>query len=344
MENAKHQSVQEVREQRLSVGTKAIFGMGDYLNTVTYGMIAAFLMAFLTDTIMIPMAAVTAIMSLSKLWDAVNDPIIGVIIDKSRSRWGVYRPWVLFGAIPFAISNIIIWAPIGHWSEGAKIGYVSVVYCLYMVFFTAYHIAYGSLGGTMEMVWDQELGQYVMRPIDNGQTTLFDQSGEGSGPIMDADYTVVDDPPALPAGTAALPAPQEEPEVAGLDSEETKERWDTFYWLLNFDGTPMKVLEAMGNYTVRTEANKVILTSANPHTTLYCSGEILSSHVGHRLVCKASGKMDGNPDTVSIICEECDDTLFELHSPAWTADEESVEPGEEVPEDYPYEAPGEEGE
>ena len=147
----------------------------------------------------------------------------------------------------------------------------------------------GSLGGTMEMVWDQELGQYVMRPIDNGQTTLFDQSGEGSGPIMDADYTVVDDPPALPAGTAALPAPQEEPEVAGLDSEETKERWDTFYWLLNFDGTPMKVLEAMGNYTVRTEANKVILTSANPHTTLYCSGEILSSHVGHRLVCKASG-------------------------------------------------------
>ena len=201
----------------------------------------------------------------------------------------------------------------------------------------------GSLGGTMEMVWDQELGQYVMRPIDNGQTTLFDQSGEGSGPIMDADYTVVDDPPALPAGTAALPAPQEEPEVAGLDSEETKERWDTFYWLLNFDGTPMKVLEAMGNYTVRTEANKVILTSANPHTTLYCSGEILSSHVGHRLVCKASGKMDGNPDTVSIICEECDDTLFELHSPAWTADEEPVEPVEEDPEDYPYEEPGEEG-
>ena len=126
MENAKHQSVQEVREQRLSVGTKAIFGMGDYLNTVTYG-------------------------------------IIGVIIDKSRSRWGVYRPWVLFGAIPFAISNIIIWAPIGHWSEGAKIGYVSVVYCLYMVFFTAYHIAYGSLGGTMTQNTDDRGSLYGYR-------------------------------------------------------------------------------------------------------------------------------------------------------------------------------------
>ena len=63
-------------------------------------------------------------------------------------------------------------------------------------------------------------GKKEEHPFDNGQTTLFDQSGEGSGPIMDADYTVVDDPPALPAGTAALPAPQEEHEVAGLDSEE----------------------------------------------------------------------------------------------------------------------------
>ena len=201
----------------------------------------------------------------------------------------------------------------------------------------------GSLGGSMELVWDKELCQYVMRPIDNGQTTLFDQPSEGTGPVVDAEYTVVDAPPALPAGAAALPAPQEEPEDGGQESEELKERWDTFYWLLNFDGTAMKVLEAMGNYTVRTEANKVILTSANPHTTLYCSGEILSSHVGHRLVCKASGKVEGNPDTVSIICEECDESLFEIHSPAWTADEEPVEPVEEAPEDYPYEEPGEEG-
>ena len=174
----------------------------------------------------------------------------------------------------------------------------------------------GSLGGTMELVWDQELGQYVMRPIDNGQTTLFDQPGGSTGSVVDAEYTVVDDTPALPAGASALPAPQEEPEDGGQESEELKERWDTFYWLLNFDGTPMKVLEAMGNYTVRTEANKVILTSANHHTTLYCSGEILSSHVGHRLVCKASGKVEGNPNTISILCEECDETLIELHSPA----------------------------
>ena len=149
MANAPQQTVQEVRETRLPVRTKAIFGLGDYLNTVTYGMIGAFLMAFLTDTLLIPMAAVTAIMSLSKLWDAINDPIIGVFIDKSRSPKGTYRPWLIRMMIPFALSNILLWLPIGHWSTTAKITCVSIVYCLYMVFFTAYHIAYGSLGGAM---------------------------------------------------------------------------------------------------------------------------------------------------------------------------------------------------
>ena len=55
-------------------------------------------------------------MSLSKLRDAINDPVIGVIIDKSRSPRGVYRPWLIRMMIPFALSNILLWLPIGHWS------------------------------------------------------------------------------------------------------------------------------------------------------------------------------------------------------------------------------------
>ena len=157
------QTVNEVRESRLSVRQKAIFGLGDYLNTVTYGMIGAFLMAFLTDTLLIPMAAVTAIMSLSKLWDAINDPVIGVIIDKSRSPRGVYRPWLTRMMVPFALSNILLWLPIGNWSTGAKITCVSIVYCLYMVFFTAYHIAYGSPGGAMTQNTDDRGSLYGYR-------------------------------------------------------------------------------------------------------------------------------------------------------------------------------------
>lgn len=209
----------------------------------------------------------------------------------------------------------------------------------------------GSLGGNYELVWDRESGQYVMRNIDDGQTTLFDQEG-GHGDVVDAEYTVADgygtaeDSSALPAGAVALPSPEEVPEEDSMNPEEIEEAWDTFHWLQNLAGTPMKVLEAWGNYTVRTEANKIVLTSVNPHTTLYCPAEILRPHVGHRLVCVATGPADGEADTISIMCEECEETLFVFHSPAWP-DNEAEEPADdatdsEAPEDYPYEEPGEE--
>lgn len=307
----------------------------------------------------------------------------------------------------------------------------------------------GTLGGSMEMVWDKELCQYVMRPIDNGQVSMFDETDSKeetreppalpgpSGEIIDADFKVVGDsldedgtteesdahhtdpkvlfeymkrfigmemnvledagqytvrtldgqvvlssmckptdrfycsPEKLAphVGHAVvcvgygqdeivnvtiecedcnevlfdIDAPADEPED-GTDND--NKLLETFNWLLEFDGQPMKVLEAMGNYTVRTDDNKVILTSANPGSDLYCSGEILNAHVGHRLVCKASGPEDGYPDTVSIICDECDETLFELHSPAWSGDDEATDHGDGFPVDgdaegYPYEEPGE---
>ncbi len=157
------QSVEEVREQRLSIPTKAIFGFGDWLNTITYGMIGAFLMIFCTDTLLLPTAAVTLLLSVSKLWDAVNDPIIGAIIDKSRSKWGVYRPWLLFGSVPFAIVGILVFAPIGGWSQTGKLVYLWILYCTYMVVFTIYHIAYGALGGAMTQNTDDRGSLYSYR-------------------------------------------------------------------------------------------------------------------------------------------------------------------------------------
>ena len=69
----------------------------------------------------------------------------------------------LLSRLTFALSNILLWLPIGHWSTSAKITVVSIVYCLYMVFFTAYHIAYGSLGGAMTQNTDDRGSLYGYR-------------------------------------------------------------------------------------------------------------------------------------------------------------------------------------
>ena len=146
---------QNAKESHLPFSVKLSYGLGDYLNTMTYAMIGAFLMPFLTDVLLIPIGFVTALMAISKLWDAINDPIVGVLVDKSRSRWGVYRPWILFVSVPLACVAIAMWAPISHWSESAKIIYVSAAYCLYTVVFTAHHIAYGSLAGAITLNTDE---------------------------------------------------------------------------------------------------------------------------------------------------------------------------------------------
>lgn len=193
----------------------------------------------------------------------------------------------------------------------------------------------GTLSGNYELVWDRETCQYVMRPIDNGQINLFDkdkQPSEGSGEpagllagriglppsdgVIDADYQVVD-----------------EEEQEDKESKVTK---DAFDWLLQFAGQSMKVMESMGNFTVRTMENKVVLSSAtNPDAVFYCPAEKLKPHVGHEVVCTAYGEAE-TPVNVSVECIECNEVLFSMDAPA---EEESGKV-----DDYPYQEPGGEGE
>ena len=87
-----------------------------------------------------------------------------------------------------------------------------------------------------------------------------------------------------------------------------------FGWLRQFIGETMNVTEAMGNYTVRTQGNKVVLSSAtSPENPFYCSAEKLSHHVGHAVVCVGYG--DDEIVNISIECEDCSEVLFDIDSP-----------------------------
>lgn len=238
----------------------------------------------------------------------------------------------------------------------------------------------GSFSGEYELVFDAETGTYVVRPIENGQTTLFDEDkpGAASGKVIDAEYTVVQDgePAALGEGPRALPGTSEEgeeneegevpdepadgvPDDAG-ESEEHEidpahDPSKPFGWLRQFIGEAMHVTEAMGNFTVHTDGNKVVLSSAtSPDNPFYCPKEKLEPHAGHNIACVGYGESD--IVNISIECEDCDEVLFSIDAPgyAWTRTEagESGEPkkvkegdtdhkeGEE-PDGYEYEAPEE---
>ena len=277
----------------------------------------------------------------------------------------------------------------------------------------------GSLSGNYELVWDRETGQYIMRNIDDGQVTLFDNEGTNAVPMAE--------PLALPAGKA------EEAKVSKISYEELREYvgkklecglaedsegsyeirclddWrpllkdedvdgglaahfdhdiicvgferdgveyaaitcdtcdtvlymvakeeidageepepeegegpgeevqanvttEAFDWLKRFVGQELRVLEAMGNYTVRSMKNAVVLSSVAPEGAIFhASVEKLKRHIGHKVVCVAYGDDPQNPVNISIECKDCNEVLFDIDAPS-----------DETDGGYAYEEPGEE--
>lgn len=181
------------------------------------------------------------------------------------------------------------------------------------------------------LVWDENENKYVLRKIENGQMSFDDFDANGN-PIYDADYHEV---PAIGEGIRGLPEAAESDDAA--DGEDASDEADDaapdasgefvdgsvdpahdpttpFGWLRQFIGESMNVTEAMGNYTVRTQSNKVVLLSATgSENPFYCPAEKLSPHVGHAVVCVGYGGEE--IVNISIECEDCNEVLFDINAP-----------------------------
>ncbi len=130
--------------RRLGLGTKLAYGTGD-LGPAMVSMIKGFfLLNFLINVAGLSPARAGSVLLLSKIWDAVNDPIVGTLTDRTRTRWGRRRPWLLFGAIPFAIAYVLhfIVPPL---SQGGLFWYYLVVAILLDAGFTAVNVPYAAL-------------------------------------------------------------------------------------------------------------------------------------------------------------------------------------------------------
>ena len=135
--------------------SKLAYGMGDVGCNFSWMFVGNFLMIFYTDVFGIGMSAVATLMLLSRFWDAVNDPVIGALSDKTHTRWGRYRPWLLFGApLTALVLALTFWAH-PDWNDTSKIIYMSVTYCILVLGYTCVNIPYGTLCGAMTQNMDE---------------------------------------------------------------------------------------------------------------------------------------------------------------------------------------------
>lgn len=100
--------------------------------------IASYFSVYMTDTLKVPAAAASAIMFVATLWDAINDPMMGVIADRTKSRWGRYRPYFIFAPILLTFFATMIWVDWGFKSTSIKIAYVLIMYIGYGMTVTMY--------------------------------------------------------------------------------------------------------------------------------------------------------------------------------------------------------------
>src|SRR5690554_1104929 len=134
---------------KISLRSIIAYGMGDVGNNFSWMFVGNFLMIFYTDVLGVSMSAVATLMLVTRIWDAVNDPIIGRFTDKTRTRWGRYRPWLLIGApITGLILILTFWAH-PDWSYTSKIIYMYFTYALLVTGYTSVNIPYGALCGAM---------------------------------------------------------------------------------------------------------------------------------------------------------------------------------------------------
>ena len=130
---------------KLPFWVKLIYGSVDFGPASISMMRSLFFVIYLTDTVGLDpqLASIGAMVGL--IWDAINDPIVGTISDRVRSRWGRRRPFLLIFSIPFGIASILLWASPNWESQIALIAYVTIVFMVVDTLGTLLAIPYLSL-------------------------------------------------------------------------------------------------------------------------------------------------------------------------------------------------------
>lgn len=133
---------------KLPIRERIGFGFGDAAASMFWKLFSMYLLFFYTDVFGIPAAAVGTMFLVTRIWDASNDTIMGIIADRTNSRWGKFRPYILWVAGPFAIAGVLTFTTPDLDMQG-KIIYAYLSYTLMMMVYTAINVPYASLLGVM---------------------------------------------------------------------------------------------------------------------------------------------------------------------------------------------------
>jgi glycoside/pentoside/hexuronide:cation symporter, GPH family len=182
-------SDQNPLERKLDLGTKLAFGAGDLGTAITAMIGISYSSMFLTDVAGLSPGLAGSTQSLGKLWDAINDPLVGILSDKHRpqSKWGRRYPWMIWGAVPFGFFFFVQWIVPSNFSQAGLFCYYTAASILFNTFYTVINLPYTTLTAELTRNYDERTrlngfryafsitGSVMAIAITLAVTKIFDQ-------------------------------------------------------------------------------------------------------------------------------------------------------------------------
>ncbi len=134
--------------QKLSIKEKIGYSLGDTASNLFFQTFILFLPIFYTDVFGLPAAAMGTLFLFTRIFDAANDPVMGTIADRTNTRWGKFRPYILVFAIPFGIAGVLAFTT-PNFDASGKLIYAYLTYNALMVMYTIVNVPYSALMGVM---------------------------------------------------------------------------------------------------------------------------------------------------------------------------------------------------
>lgn len=124
------------------------YGFGDMASSMFWKIFSYYLPFFYSNVFGLSLVDAGVLVLVTRIWDAVSDPMMGIIADRTRTRWGKYRPYLLWMAVPFTVCGILLFTT-PDWSYGAKLVWAYVTYVMMMTVYTGINVPYGAMLGVM---------------------------------------------------------------------------------------------------------------------------------------------------------------------------------------------------
>ena len=167
---------QTAKQNKLTAGNVIGYALGDTGGVLAFGVISTFLNMYYTDVFGINPAQLTILFLVARVWDAINDPIMGSFLDHLKPRrTGRFRPWIYFFSFPMMLSLFLIFLPVQEWfglSGNQLLIYAYITYIFYGMMYTGVNIPYGSMATVMTNDIKQRSTLSMARTVGAGFGTM----------------------------------------------------------------------------------------------------------------------------------------------------------------------------